>query len=208
MWEWREDTTRGGWRLDAYGTWTWEEGSPLSRFDAGPSALRGAERRQPAMAGLPDARREVRPGRERPLYAVPEPARPVRQDIDATPIFRAVATDRERRRHEWEDRGRPTRWDDAYEAPFVPEPHPGSGALPVQRPEDVRRADVTRRRGLAAVDAVPPPPPGGVVTAEDEVRRRAERRRRPQAVESTPAHGGRHALLPREEPSGRHVLRR
>src|SRR4051794_41938354 len=48
VWVWRDDLGSGGehggsggWRLDAYGTWVWDEVSPLERPGAGTGALRG-----------------------------------------------------------------------------------------------------------------------------------------------------------------------
>lgn len=35
MWEWREDTASGRWRLDSTGSWTWDEPSPLERLGDG-----------------------------------------------------------------------------------------------------------------------------------------------------------------------------
>lgn len=184
MWVWRDELVSGsgrsgagGWRLDASGTWVWDEPSLLERRGAGVGALRRPE--APARA------REVRASGDRALAtlgsAVSEP----------TPIFHELT----------EDRTRPRRA--RHDVVSVPEPHPGSGPLPVQDPSG-------RRRGLAEVPTVPPPAVGGSSAAaespEDELRRRAERRRRPRAEEGA-GEGGRHAW--REEiRGGRHALRR
>ena len=151
MWEWREDTRPGGWRLDAAGTWTWG--------------------------------------------AVP----PHRWVDEPTPIFRAVASDWERHGRE-HVAGHRIVGDTARERghlPTLPEPRPGSGPLPIQRPQDPGR-----RRELTSVEATPPPLPQG--GSEDEPRRRAKHRRPPQAA--PPSAGGRHALQPREEDAGHHML--
>ncbi len=187
MWVWRDDVTpgvdQGGWRLDAYGTWTWDEPSSLDRAGAGTSAVRGYSGPGEPRAARPRERVVAGPGAgDRALAAVG--ALPA----EYTPIFHALTEDRTRR------------YDDRWAGARVPEPHPGSGALPVQ----------DSRGALSPVPTVPPPPADGLgaVSAEEELRRRAERRRRPRSVEQAPA-GGRHTLLPRDEPQeGRHVLRR
>lgn len=188
MWVWRDESGfgdapsgAGGWRLDAYGTWVWDEPSPLERPDAGIGALRRAE---PAPAARP-----VPGGGDRALATLGHGG------AEPTPIFHELTEDRTRsvpRRRIRRDR----------ETVAVPEPHPGSGPLPVQ--------DGRRRGGLSEVPTVPPPAVGGsdadVESPEDELRRRAERRRRPRGEEAR-AEGGRHAW--REEiRTGRHALRR
>ncbi|MFC5136877.1 hypothetical protein ACFPK1_01420 [Actinomycetospora rhizophila] len=156
----------------------WDEPSPLERPGAGIGALRRAE---------PTAPRAVRG--DRALATLGDPG------AEPTPIFHELTEDRTRPRRAYRDR----------DALAVPEPHPGSGPLPVQDPSG-------RRRGLAEVPTVPPPAVDGSSAAgldespEDELRRRAERRRRPRADEAR-GEGGRHAW--REElRGGRHALRR
>ncbi|MEJ2864530.1 hypothetical protein [Actinomycetospora flava] len=183
----------GGWRLDAYGTWVWDEPSPLERPGAGIGALRRAE---------PTAR-ETRVGADRALATLGQTGG------EPTPIFHELTEDRTRPRRAYRDR----------DALAVPEPHPGSGPLPVQDGSG-------RRRGrLSEVPTVPPPAVDGSSSAalrlredgssaagldespEDELRRRAERRRRPRSDEARGDGGGRHAW--REEiRGGRHALRR
>lgn len=192
MWVWRDDMASGdarsgagGWRLDAYGTWVWDEPSPLERPGAGVGALR--------REAVP--RRAARAGGDRALATLG------RTGSEPTPIFHELT----------EDRTRPPR---AHrDAIAVPEPHPGSGPLPVQD------ASGRRRGRLTEVPTVPPPSLDGSAhladhadhadhaeSPEDELRRRAERRRRPRA-EEPPAGTGRHAW--REEiRGGRHALRR
>ncbi|WP_345341051.1 hypothetical protein [Actinomycetospora succinea] len=198
----------GGWRLDAYGTWVWDEPSPLERPGAGIGALRRGE---PAREG---EGRTVRRGGDRALASLGNPG------SEPTPIFHELTEDRTRPRRAYRDR----------DALAVPEPHPGSGPLPVQD------ASGPRRSGLSEVPTVPPPAVDGSSSAalrgradgsssaalrgradvsdaagldespEDELRRRAERRRRPRADEAR-GDGGRHAW--REEiRGGRHALRR
>ncbi|GAA4842669.1 hypothetical protein GCM10023201_36280 [Actinomycetospora corticicola] len=186
MWVWRDETVRGGWRLDNTGSWRYDEPARLEPV--------GAPRRVE-----PDARAREQWARERFLAdqrARQERLRPALaatpgDPFEAEPIFRSVAHEvREERRYEG------GRYRHAAHAPaerhgYIPEPHPGSGPFPAQ--------DGGRRR-LAPVDEVPPPPVapvppvapdlGPVASAEEELRRRAERRRRPHAE---PA-GGRHVL--------------
>ncbi|MDD7941122.1 hypothetical protein PHK61_22130 [Actinomycetospora lutea] len=191
MWVWRDEPASGearsgsgGWRLDAYGTWVWDEPSPLERPGAGIGALRRPESPVAPVA----RRREVRAGGDRALASLGTAG------AEPTPIFHELTEDRSRPRRAYRDR----------DALAVPEPHPGSGPLPVQD------ASGRRRGGLAEVPTVPPPALGGSSSPEespeDELRRRAERRRRPRADEAG-AEGGRHAW--REEiRGGRHALRR
>lgn len=94
MWVWRDEAVYGtggagsaggtwvpeqgryggrGWRLDASGTWAWDEPSPLERPGIGVDALRGARTR--STEPVPDAR----------------------VGDDATPIFHALTVDRTRR---------------------------------------------------------------------------------------------------------------
>jgi len=185
VWVWRDDmgsgearSGSGGWRLDAYGTWVWDEPSPLERPGAGIGALQRAEPTAPRVGG------------DRALATLGT------SGSEPTPIFHELTEDRTRPRRGYRDR----------DALAVPEPHPGSGPLPVQDPSG------RRRPGLAEVPTVPPPAVDGSSSArleespEDELRRRAERRRRPRAEESR-SEGGRHAW--REEiRGGRHALRR
>ena len=189
MWVWRDDmgigearSGAGGWRLDAYGTWVWDEPSPLERPGAGIGALRRPE--APA----------ARAGGDRALATLGHTG------AEPTPIFHELTEDRTRPRRAYRDRAYRDR-----DALAVPEPHPGSGPLPVQDGSG-------RRRGLREVPTVPPPAVDGTTSAgldespEDELRRRAERRRRPRA-EETRSETGRHAW--REEiRGGRHALRR
>lgn len=186
MWVWRDDMARGGWRLDAYGTWIWDEPSPLDRAGAGTGALAGYAGASRGAVGLLDA----------PRLAPEVPA------SEPTPIFRDLTADRIRR-DPWD-----TRHDEGPWA-AVPEPHPGSGPLPVQDP-DGRYGD----RALASVPTVPPPPLPSEPTAypvssespEDELRRRAERRRRPRA-DTSESSSARHSWRREEPHSGRHSLR-
>lgn len=205
MWVWRDETalgTRGssgsggyarssgatpGWRLDARGTWTWDEPSMLEREGVGVGALRHGFAAEPAPAPVPAAR-AAEPG------------------LAGTPIFQALTADHSRRAtlRAVPDDG----WSDDRYAPSVPEPHPGSGPLPIQ---DARGP--VRRSGLAEVPTVPPPPgPGEVADAaaespEDELRRRAERRRRPRQEPEAPVGGGRHAMRAAQPAGGRHAMR-
>lgn len=200
MWVWRDDlgsgAAAGGWRLDRNNTWVWEEPSPLERAGAGVGALRGYAGSAPAI----DRRRAERSVRPEP--AVGDRALATLGD-DPTPIFHELSVDRSRDipRPSWRDRDR--------DAVHVPEPHPGSGALPIQD-------------GLGVVPTVPPPPLPGTTpdrgaavpelaeSAEDELRRRAERRRRPLADDraDTAREGGRHTWRREETRTGRHALRR
>ena len=194
MWVWRDDQgsggVGGGWRLDAYGTWVWDEASPLDRPGAGIGALRGH--------GGGD---RVRP--ERPTVGDRALAT-LDRDAEPTPIFHELTVDRSRAA----PRRRPARRD----AVHVPEPHPGSGALPVQDGS----ARYGARRGLQDVPTVPPPAVDGSSSAalaeraEDELRRRAERRRRPMNATGAdaPSDGGRHTWRREEVRTGRHALRR
>ncbi|MDD7935970.1 hypothetical protein [Actinomycetospora straminea] len=136
---------------------------------------------------------------------------------EPTPIFQELTVDRSRR---------PVRG-----AVSVPEPHPGSGPLPVQDPTG-------RRSGLREVPTVPPPALDGSTSAglrsewsersrrseradlrsvsrdespEEELRRRAERRRRPRSAaddRDVAPEGGRHAWKREDARTGRHALRR
>lgn len=193
MWVWREESVRGGWRLDSYGSWTYDEPARLervggSREPVDPEAERLAHERL-------DQERYARAQRARAEGARPAlTALPALSELEATPIFRSVAHEvhasRDERGRGRED-GRHGRLEQRGHRvePTIPEPHPGSGPFPAQG---------RSRRGLAPVDTAPPPPPpcedepGFAATAEDEMRRRAERRRRPRV----------------EPDSGRHVLRR
>ncbi|MDF2975915.1 MAG: hypothetical protein K0S40_643 [Actinomycetospora sp.] len=197
MWVWREDQGSGGvggggWRLDAYGTWVWDEASPLDRPGAGIGALRGR---------VGDDRRPERPTiGDRALATLDRDARD--RTAEPTPIFHELTVDRSRS----VPRRRPARRD----AVHVPEPHPGSGALPVQDGS----AGYGARRGLQDVPTVPPPawPELGCApeSPEDELRRRAERRRRPLTGSGAdaPSEGGRHTWRREEVRTGRHALRR
>ncbi|HEY2221967.1 MAG TPA: hypothetical protein VGI02_07935 [Actinomycetospora sp.] len=184
---------RGGWRLDSYGSWTYDEPARLERVGA-PRAPVDPEAERLAHDRLAQERYH-RAQRARSESARPAlTALPALSELEATPIFRSVAHEA-RAAHDERGRGRhDSRYDRLEERgrrvePTIPEPHPGSGPFPAQS---------RSRRGLAPVETAPPPPPpyedepgfGG--TPEDEMRRRAERRRRPRV----------------EPDSGRHVLRR
>ncbi len=202
MWVWREETVRGGWRLDSTGSWTYDEPARLERVGS-PRGPRDPEPDRLARERAVRAQRARTEGRRPALASVPP-----RSDFEATPIFRSVAHEV----REWRDERR----DDRYPEPrredqrrqelrreelrreerrredrrraeaSIPEPHPGSGPFPAQ---------ARTRRGLAPVESVPPPAregDGPVGSAEDELRRRAERRRRPRVEPES----GRHALRP------------
>jgi hypothetical protein len=199
VWVWRDDlgsggasAGAGGWRLDAYGTWVWDEPSPLERPGAGVGAFR--PRGEHVVA------RERAAGGDRALARLGH--------AEPTPIFQELTVDRSRR---------PVRG-----TVSVPEPHPGSGPLPVQDPTG-------RRSGLREVPTVPPPALDGSSSAglrseradlrsvsrdespEEELRRRAERRRRPRSAaddRDAAPEGGRHAWKREEARTGRHALRR
>ncbi|MHC1558215.1 hypothetical protein ACR9E3_04620 [Actinomycetospora sp. C-140] len=178
----------------------WDEPSVLERPGAGTDALRRAagSAGYTASAGSRGAGvvRRQRPARS---------ARPAAGDRaiaalgdDPTPIFHELTEDRSRPAQ------RPSRV-------HVPEPHPGSGPLPVQDPYPT-----PRRGGLDEVPTVPPPAPAGSSPAgdvaespEDELRRRAERRRRPLGDgRDADREGGRHTWRREEVRTGRHALRR
>ncbi|MCD2193075.1 hypothetical protein LQ327_06690 [Actinomycetospora endophytica] len=202
MWVWREESVRGGWRLDSYGQWTYDEPARLERVGA---PRQPADSERLAHERLAHERYEQE-RYERARRARAEGARPALtalpalSELEATPIFRSIAHEV---RTSADERGR-GRHDDRYDRleerrrpaePSIPEPHPGSGPFPAQG---------RSRRGLAPVETAPPPPPRyedeirhdddrhHAASAEDEMRRRAERRRRPRV----------------EPDSGRHVLRR
>lgn len=183
MWVWREDAVRGGWRLDAHGTWMWDEPSILEREGIGVDALR-----RPREAAV---RRERPPRREPWAWRAGDPASGPYPGQDATPIFHALSVDHDRRAT--------LRAVPELDEARIPEPHPGSGPIP------------TVRGGLAEVPTVPPPPATGASqdsyeSPQDEMRRRAERRRRP-VEPPEPAGGGRHALRTPEPAGGRHAMR-
>ena len=218
MWVWRDETVRGGWRLDGTGSWSYEEPARLARV--------GAAARDPRHDELRAREQFAREQRARQERLQPAMAA-LPGDPFEEPIFRSVAHEtravREERHYDGE------RYRHAYrQGPArIPEPHPGSGPFPAQHDEarydprhdrarydearydearydearydepryDQARYDEPRHRGLAPVAAVPAPPAPGhaaVATPEDEMRRRAERRRRPRV----------------EPESGRHTLRR
>jgi hypothetical protein len=187
----------------------WDEVSPLERPGAGTGALRG----RGLSAGASGRTRDERLTGDRALAAL--------EHADPTPIFHELAVDRrERPRRETQRSGaRPVEretqrrgsrssersWRDR-DAVSVPEPHPGSGPLPIQ--------DGGSRRGLAEVPTVPPPAgpmSDGAESPEDELRRRAERRRRPLGTaggRGEDREGGRHTWRGEEIRTGRHALRR
>jgi hypothetical protein len=203
VWVWRDDLGSGGalggaggWRLDGNNTWVWEEPSPLDRPGAGTGALRGYAGSAPVV----DQRRPERGTERRTDRPVGDRALATLGD-DPTPIFHELSVDRSRNipRPSWRERDR--------DAVHVPEPHPGSGALPIQDEEWAQH----HGRGLRDVPTVPPPPaPGAAEDPEDELRRRAERRRRPMSDtrEDAGREGGRHTWRREETRSGRHALRR
>jgi hypothetical protein len=198
MWVWREETVRGGWRLDATGSWTYDEPARLERV-APARAPRDPEPDRLARERFVRAQRARSEGR-RPVVAAAAP----RSEFEPTPIFRSVAHEV----REWHDDGydepgrrgsrsaeprhdaryAERRYDDArpverdrHAYPDIPAPHPGSGPFPAQ--------DRTHR-GPDPVDAVPARGGAPVASTEDELRRRAERRRRPRVEPES----GRHAL--------------
>jgi hypothetical protein len=193
MWVWREETVRGGWRLDATGSWTYDEPARLERV-APSREPRDPEPDRLARERFVRAQRARSEGRRPVLSAVPP-----RSEFEPTPIFRSVAHEvRERHDDRYDEpRYRGSRHDESrHDAryaepryaeraergrrayPDIPAPHPGSGPFPAQ--------DRTRRPGPEA------PAHGGAPAAstEDELRRRAERRRRPRVEPES----GRHAL--------------
>lgn len=182
MWVWRDETVRGGWRLDNTGSWTYDDPARLQPVGASRRAEHDARAREQWARERFLADQRARQERLRPALAT-MPGDP----FESEPIFRSVAHEvSQERRYEG------GRYHHAPHAPaerhgWIPEPHPGSGPFPAQ--------DGGRRR-LAPVDEVPPPPVpadlGPVGSPEDELRRRAERRRRPRS----------------EPDGGRHVLRR
>jgi hypothetical protein len=194
MWVWREETVRGGWRLDDTGSWTYDEPARLERV----APARGPRDPEPdrlSRERFVRAQRARSEGRRPVLSAVPG-----RSDFEPTPIFRSVAHEvrerhddrydepryREARRDEprhdvryaeprYDEARREERGRRAY--PDIPAPHPGSGPFPAQ--------DRTRR-GPEPVGSAGAP----AASTEDELRRRAERRRRPRVEPES----GRHAL--------------
>lgn len=175
MWVWRDDVTPG---VDRGG---WQ----LDAYDTWHWDTRSPLERVGAGTGALTNYAGRSDAGDRAIAAIGAPP------PEYTPIFHAMTEDRTQR----------SPWVGAR----VPEPHPGSGPLPIQ---DAPREPAAR--GLAAVPTVPPPPVGDdrPLSAEEELRLRAERRRRPRAAE-TPAGGGRHTMRPRAEtPEGRHALRR
>ena len=210
MWVWREETVRGGWRLDATGSWTYDEPARLERV----APARGPRDPEPdrlARERFVRAQRARSEGR-RPVLA----AAPPRSEFEPTPIFRSVAHEvrewhddgydepghryaqpRDTRprdprprhdepRHDARSAGR--RYDDVRPAergqsayPDIPAPHPGSGPFPAQ--------DRTHR-GPEPVGSAPARGGAPAASTEDELRRRAERRRRPRVEPES----GRHAL--------------
>ena len=196
MWVWREETVRGGWRLDDTGSWTYDEPARLERVapargprDPEPDRI-ARERFVRAQRARSEGRRPVRP------------AMPSRAEFEPTPIFRSVAHEvRERHDDRYDEpryRGsrdvgsrhdvgyaepldrrarREERWAPAY--PDIPAPHPGSGPFPAQDRSHRGAEPAGTARGGAPL-----------ASTEDELRRRAERRRRPRVEPES----GRHAL--------------
>jgi hypothetical protein len=191
MWVWREETVRGGWRLDDTGSWTYDEPARLERV-APARGPRDAEPDRLARERFVRAQRARSEGRRPVLSAVP-----ARSEFEPTPIFRSVAHEvRERHDDRYDEPRHDARYAepryDRYEEarreergrrahPDIPAPHPGSGPFPAQ--------DRTRR-GPEPVEAASARGAAPAASTEDELRRRAERRRRPRVEPES----GRHAL--------------
>jgi hypothetical protein len=191
MWVWREETVRGGWRLDDTGSWTYDEPARLERV-APARGPRDAEPDRLARERFVRAQRARSEGRRPVLSAVP-----ARSEFEPTPIFRSVAHEvRERHDDRYDEprhdaryaEPRYDRYDEARREergrrahPDIPAPHPGSGPFPAQ--------DRTRR-GPESVEAASARGAAPAASTEDELRRRAERRRRPRVEPES----GRHAL--------------
>lgn len=216
MWVWRDETVRGGWRLDGTGSWSYEEPARLARVGA------ARDPRHDELRAREEFAREQRARQERMQPAMAAlPGDP----FEPEPIFRSVAHETRTGRGERHYDGERYRHAFRQGPARIPEPHPGSGPFPAQQDEarydrydevrydeprydeprydprhdearyDRSRYDEPRHRGLAPVAAVPAPPAPGyeaAVSPEEELRRRAERRRRPRV----------------EPESGRHTLRR
>ena len=195
MWVWREETVRGGWRLDDTGSWTYDEPARLERVAPPRAPRRDPEPDRMARERFVRAQRARSEGR-RPV----RPALPPRSEFEPTPIFRSVAHEVRERHDDRYDEPRyrgsrevGPRHDDRYTEPRhdggrrderrasaypdIPAPHPGSGPFPAQ--------DRTHRGTEPAGSAGAP-----LASTEDELRRRAERRRRPRVEPES----GRHAL--------------
>ena len=202
MWVWREETVRGGWRLDDTGSWTYDEPARLERVAPPRAPRRDPESDRVARERFVRAQRARSDGR-RPV----RPAGPRRSDFEPTPIFRSVAHEVRERHDDRYDEPRyrglreagPREIESRHDAryaepryteprydggrrdergarayPDIPAPHPGSGPFPAQdRPS----------RGVEPAGAP-------LASTEDELRRRAERRRRPRVEPES----GRHAL--------------
>lgn len=209
MWVWRDETVRGGWRLDGTGSWSYEEPARLARV--------GAAARDPRHDELRAREQFAREQRARQERMQPAMAALPGDPFEPEPIFRSVAHETRAVREERHYDGERYRHSYRQGPARIPEPHPGSGPFPAQHDEarydearydprhdrvrydearhDERRHDEPRHRGLRPVAAVPAPPAPGheaAVSPEEELRRRAERRRRPRV----------------EPESGRHTLRR
>lgn len=194
MWEWREDTVSGRWRLSETGSWLWDEPSDLDRYvEAGYDGLTRSWPEtswRPAWSGsvrAPETSIGSRPYLDdhRAVARAEDPVDGdaadtgrgfwpdlVISDAEPTPIFEAVAEDRNGGggAHAADaDRSLHPDHPDHPDYPVIPAPSPGSGPLPVQRLDALRDAE----------------------SPEDELRRRAERRRRP--LTSVAAEPGRHA---------------
>lgn len=197
MWEWREDTTRGRWRLSATGSWLWDEPSDLDRYADGyegltrplplPTAtgLPGTDPGGSSWVGAPSWSEPVGvgpgPASATPSWLaehswlpaddVPIGSRPYLDDSSRDGLHPDEPTPIFEAVAEERDGGGGAHAADGLhgEHPDIPSPTPGSGPLPVQRLEALREA----------------------VSPEDELRRRAERRRRPLVVAA--AEPGRHA---------------
>ena len=215
MWVWRDETVRGGWRLDGTGSWSYEEPARLARV--------GAAARDPRHDELRAREQFAREQRARQERMQPAMAALPGDPFEPEPIFRSVAHEtravREERHYDGE------RYRHAYrQGPArIPEPHPGSGPFPAQHDEarydpryDEARCDApvprhepgttspgtTRSATTSPATAAsarwrpcrrpPRPATRPRSSPEEELRRRAERRRRPRV----------------EPESGRHTLRR
>lgn len=180
MWVWRDETVRGGWRLDNTGSWTYDEPARLEPVGGARRAELDARAREQWARERFLADQRARQERLRPALAA-TPGDP----FEAEPIFRSVAHEVRDERYYEGGRYRHATPPAGERVGYIPEPHPGSGPFPAQG---------GGRRRLAPVDEVPPPPVpqdlGPVASAEEELRRRAERRRRPHAESA----GGRHVL--------------
>ena len=142
----------GGWRLDAYGTWSCQ---PLSTREVvpvephGPRATGTRPTTAPSQAGQRSGRAQD---------AVPGSAAPSADGWEPTPIFRAIAAEWERHRRDNVAVYPPSVETGPESDPLAAVPGPGEGMGPVPAP---RVGDAGRTGVLAPVPVVPPPPPHG-----------------------------------------------